>query len=92
MDGSILLIFALDFLYTTAIAIGASWLFTSRYLVRRSQDHLGKGDVETLRSMRDELKMLLMLDDQGIWLMPEKNRARVRGLVETHDKRKELPA
>ena len=91
MSGGILLLFFIDFLYTTAIAFGASWYFTSKYLARRTPDQLGKGDPQILRSLRDELKMLLMLDEQGIWLMPEKNRARVRELVEQHDKRKELP-
>ena len=92
MDGGILLIFVLDFLYTTALAVGTSWFFTSRYLARRTPTQLGKGDVETFRSMRDELKGLLMLDEMGIITMPDKNRARIRELVEQHDKRKELPA
>jgi hypothetical protein len=92
LGGGILLLFFIDFLYTTAVAFGTSWFFTSRYLASRTPSQLGKGDVKTLRSMRDELQMLLMLDEQGMFIMPEKNRDRIRVLVSEHDNRKEIPA
>ncbi len=92
MNGAVFLIFFLDFLYTTGVSIVTSWFFTSRYLVRRTSDHLGKGDVEIYRAMRDELRMLEMLDQQGMYVMPEQNRDRIRELVSRHDKTKELPA
>lgn len=87
----LVLVFLIDLIVTSGIAVGTSWYFTSRYLARRSPTRLGRNDVVTLRSMRDELQLLLMLDRQGLWLMPEENRDRIRALVANHDNQKELP-
>lgn len=87
----LVLVFLIDLILTIGIAILTSWYFTSRYLASRSPTRLGKNDVATLRSMRDELMMLLMLDEQGVWLMPERNRDHIRVLVSRHDNQKELP-
>lgn len=83
--------FVIDIFFTVGVSIGSAWFFTSRYLASRTPTQLGKSDVSTLRSMRDELQGLLMLEELGVINMPEKNRVRIRALVETHDNQKELP-
>jgi hypothetical protein len=39
----------IDIVFTTLVAVGTSWFFVSRYLARRTETHMGKGDVALLR-------------------------------------------
>ena len=83
----------IDLIATMSIAVGTSWFFTSRYLARRTRDHLGKNDVALLRDQAMVLNTLVTLDKMAgeAWSMPVEIRDECNALIRRYTSAKELP-
>ena len=82
----------IDLIATMSIAVATSWFFTSRYLARRTSDHLGKNDVKLLREMYSTLVSVEALDDLVALGISDKLRERIKSAITAYAKSKELPS
>jgi hypothetical protein len=81
----------LDFLLTTMIAVFVSWFFTSRYLARRSSEHLAKEDVATLRESVFLLQRIRDRNDLVPLGFPNEMMDSIQNCINSYRKTKELP-
>ena len=85
----IVLAFFIDAVLTVLVAIGTSWFYTSRYLVRRTSDHMGKGDLEIYRRAIMVLVQLQTHDRLAPFGWVAETKAEIEKIITAYNKTKE---
>ncbi len=80
----------IDLIFTSLIAVGTSWFYTSRYLAKRTMDRLGRGDVQLLRDMAMILRSLKDRDEILPLGVPEELRGEILSALKRYNKTKEV--
>lgn len=85
----LVLAFFIDALLTVLVSFGAAWFFTSRYLVKRSQDRLGLGDLGLLRRAVQILVILDTINDRSPFGWGDDTGKEIKAIIKQYNTTKE---